>query len=143
MTVFDKWGRLPQKFPAEFTAGVCALIVVLTWLVYRQTFTYTYLDWDDNTLVEQNITVTDPAWQWTRDIYVPHKVPGPHLPLRSTSYKFDLHVLGKNASAVVKANYHHVTNAWLYALNGILLYFVMRRLLNPWAAAIGSLIWMA
>ncbi len=143
MTLFEEWARVPQKQPRTFTAVVLAVVVALTWIIYKKTTSYEYLDWDDNTLVEQNILVTDPSWARTWEMWVPHRIPGPHLPLRSTSYRVDLHILAKGVPPAQKPNYIHIVNVWLYALNGVLLFFVMRKLLNPWAAAIGTLIWVA
>jgi hypothetical protein len=131
MTVFEKAARLPQKQPVTFTFVVCALIVVLSLLMYHQTWTYRYLDWDDNTLVEQNIYVMQPSWQHTIDMFVPGRIPGPHLPVRSASYVADFVFYGDHSPT-----HHHVTNTWLYILDGFLLYWICRKLINPWAGAV-------
>ena len=148
MTVFEKWARIPAKQPALFTVAVLAITVILSFSIYWGTFKYEYLDWDDNTLVEQNAYVMDPSWARTKAAFIPKMTPGPHLPLRATSYKFDLHVLapfvgGPGQNHNTRAHYHHIVNTWLYALNGVLLFFLFRKLLNPWAAAIATLIWVA
>ncbi|HVO30923.1 MAG TPA: hypothetical protein VMV18_09305, partial [bacterium] len=92
--------------------------------------------------------------QHALDMFVPGRAPGPHLPLRTVSYIFDREVLGKGAPERVPPgvkpdqiwtlpNYHHVTNIFLYAVDGLLLLWLLSRVLNPWAATISALIWVA
>lgn len=158
MTVFEQWARVPQRRPAAFVVGTIALLIALTWLIYHRTFDYGYLDWDDNTLVEQNIFVTDPTTERVKATFTPNRVPGPHLPLRSFSYIVDLQVFAKDlplycprdkmtpdghCTVAIKPNWHHINNTWLYALNGILLFLILRKLIDPWAAAIASVVFIA
>ncbi len=143
MTVFEQGARLPQKHPVGFTAGALAVLLVLTLGIYSRTWSYGYLDWDDNTLVEQNLFVMQPTKERVRALFVPGWSPGAHLPLRALSYVFDREVLAKGLSHAEKAKAHHRVNTWLYLLNGVLLFFLFRKLLNPWAGAVGAAIWLA
>lgn len=155
MTIFEKWARIPARQPILFYLGASAVILLLTLGIYTRTAHYGYLDWDDNTLVEQNpYVIYPPYWQHAVDLFIPGRTPGPHLPLRTASYIFDREWLGKGAPLQVPAgvapdhvwtipNYHHVTNIILYALNGLLLLWMLRKLLPPWAAIIATLIWVA
>jgi hypothetical protein len=144
MTVFEHASRVPRKHPILFNGAVAILVVVLSLLIYKRTFDYSYLDWDDNTLVEQNVYVMQSGAKFPiGDLWTPGRTPGPFLPLRSFSYIVDREFFGANEkSHDAKGGWHHVVNTWLYILNGLLLLFALRKLLDPWTAAIATLIWV-
>lgn len=146
MTVFEEAARLPKRHPYLFLAASAALVVVLSLVIYARTFDYGYLDWDDNTLVEQNVYVMnhgDPRFP-TANLWTPGRGGGSYQPIRTWSYIFDRDVLGKNTRGHEdKAKWHHFVNTILYIVNGLVLLWVLRKLLDPWTAAIATLIWVA
>jgi len=97
MTVFEQASRVPKKHPVLFDVGVALLVVVLSLVIYMRTFSYSYLDWDDNTLVEQNVYVMSPDKFSTENLWTPGRAPGPYLPLRTISYVVDREFFGADA----------------------------------------------
>lgn len=143
MTVFEQAARVPRKHPILFNGATAVLIVVLSLVIYAKTFDYSYLDWDDNTLVEQNVYVMSPDKFPTADIWTPGRAPGPYLPLRTFSYLVDREFFGADErSHEAKGNWHHIVNTWLYVLNCLVLLLALRKLLDPWTATIATLIFV-
>lgn len=147
MTVFEQASRLPRRHPYLFHAAAAILVVALSLIVYARTFDYGYLDWDDNTLVQQNVYVMnhgDPRFP-TANLWTPGRGGGSYQPIRTWSYIFDREVLGKDIprQSEKKAEWHHIVNTLLYVVNGLVLLWALRKVLDPWTAAIATLIWVA
>ena len=148
MTAFESAARIPKKNPWAFNLAVCAAVIAVSLFVYKRTWSYTYLDWDDNTLVEQNVYVMpyQPDKFPPINLFVPGRAPGSFMPIRTWSYIVDREWFGseyKDYRDPRKAHWHHINNTWLYIINGIVLFFALRKLLDPWSAAIATLVWVA
>ncbi|MDH7482778.1 MAG: tetratricopeptide repeat protein [Armatimonadota bacterium] len=85
--------------------------------------------WDDDANVTQNMTLR--SWKGLVEIWTNLRANQQYYPLTHTSFWIQYHLWNLNPFA------YHLANILLHALNAILLWFILRRLLIPgaWLAA--------
>src|SRR5438477_7085852 len=100
--------------------GVCAVIVVLIWIVFGQTLGHDFVNYDDKTYVYGNSLVTAglSAHGLSR-AFVDTQTNNWH-PLTIISHMIDCQLYG------LKAGGHHFTNVLLHTIAAILLFLVLR-----------------
>jgi tetratricopeptide (TPR) repeat protein len=130
-------GRLPC--PAEFptpanslvrklarrdwrVAGICALLVVLVFLVFGQTVGHDFVNYDDqsyvyeNPIVSRGLSLKGIGWAFT------HVVSANWHPLTVIVHMLDCEVYGLWAGG------HHLTNLLLHAACAVLLFLLLREM---------------
>ena len=100
-------------------------------IIYWQTRTFEFINFDDNLYVYQNPNVSGGlSWEnfkWALTAF--HAANW--LPLTWLSHQFDASIFGGNAG------YHHLTNLFWHTLNAIFLFFTLRKLTaSTWRSAI-------
>src|ERR1700730_8236074 len=124
--------RLPISPPAHFDAhcsrasgssklvlGICVSLALITWLVFGQTLTCDFVNYDDsgyvyaNAEVTKGLTLLGIGWAFT------HVHSHNWHPLTSMSHMLDCQLYG------LKAGGHHCTNVVLHMLGVILLFLVL------------------
>lgn len=104
--------------------SLCALIAVLTWIVFGQTLRHEFVNFDDdayvceNPAVRQGLTVAGAAWAFG------HVVASNWHPLTILSHMADCQFYGLQAGG------HHFTSLLLQMLTAILLFLVLRGMTN-------------
>ena len=99
--------------------GICAVLAVITWLVFGQTTAYQFVTYDDPNYVYDNASVAaglspkSVSWAFT------HTVGGNWHPLTTISHILDCQLHG------LKAGAHHFTNVLLHTIAVILLFLVL------------------
>src|SRR5438105_428293 len=102
--------------------GICVFLVAITWLVFGQTLSHEFINYDDPDYVYQNPEVTKGltlhgiAWAFT------HIHSGNWHPLTTISHMLDCQLYGLNAGA------HHGTNVVLHMVAVLLLFLVLRQM---------------
>jgi Flp pilus assembly protein TadD len=111
-------------------AGICALLVVLVFVVFGQTIRFEFVDYDDNWYVYQNpdvirgLTPGGVARAFTR------KEIGLWNPLVTISHMCDCQLYGLWAGG------HHLTNVLLHLASVILLFLILRQMTGAlWRSA--------
>src|SRR5229473_5530400 len=100
------------------TIGLCLLLGCLTWLVFAQTLTHQFINFDDGTYTYRNsavirgITVSGITWAFT------HVVAANWHPLTMLSHMLDCSFYG------VAPGGHHLTNVLLHTAATVLLFLV-------------------
>lgn len=110
--------------------GICAALVGLTWLVFGQTLSHGFVNYDDEIYVYENARVTaglssqNVLWAFT------HSVCYNWHPLTVISHMLDSQLYGLNAWG------HHFTNVLLHTVAVILLFLVLRQMTGAmWRSA--------
>ncbi len=104
---------------------ICGLLLMLVLAVYWQTREFTFLNFDDNTLVYKNshvlrgLTWENVQWSLTAGIGKDAKDADYWRPLSLMSHMLDMSLFGLNAGA------HHLVSVALHALTAIALFLVM------------------
>jgi tetratricopeptide (TPR) repeat protein len=111
-------------------AGVCALLVLAVAVVFGQTLSHGFINYDDNDYVYDNphITHDSPAKgiAWA----VTSMEAGNWHPLTWASHILDYQLYGRNAGG------HHFTSVLLHAVSTVLLFLVLWRMSNAlWPSA--------
>src|SRR5229473_3570314 len=100
------------------TIGLCLLLGCLTWLVFAQTLTHQFINFDDGPYVYRNPTVirgiTNPGIKWA----FTHMVAANWHPLTMLSHMLDCSFYG------VAPGGHHLTNVLLHTAATVLLFLV-------------------
>ncbi len=102
--------------------GVCVALVVLTWLVFGQTLSHDFVNYDDqeyvtkNAQVSRGLTLEGIGWAFT------HFHSSNWHPLTWISHMIDCQLYGLNPWG------HHLTNLLFHTANAILLFLVLRQM---------------
>jgi tetratricopeptide (TPR) repeat protein len=110
--------------------GVCAALVMLVWLVFGQTRTFPFVNFDDPEYVyevpELNHGLTGHGFVWAFT-----HVPAPNwYPLTNLSHMFEFQFYGSNAGLF------HLSNVLLHAIVAVLLFLVLRQMTGAlWRSA--------
>jgi protein O-mannosyl-transferase len=98
---------------------ICLFLVAITWLVFGQTLTHDFVNFDDKTYVYGNpvvtsgLTLRDIAWAFT------HAHARNWHPLTTISHMLDCQLFG------LKAGGHHFTNVLLHTVSVLLLFLLL------------------
>jgi protein O-mannosyl-transferase len=98
---------------------ICVFLVAITWLVFGQTLTHDFVNFDDKTYVYGNPVVTNGltlrgiAWAFT------HAHARNWHPLTTISHMLDCQLFG------LKPGGHHFTNVLLHSVSVLLLFFLL------------------
>ena len=110
--------------------AVCLLLAALTWIVFGQTLSHGFVNYDDRVYVVQNqqihrgLTFSGMAWAFS------HEHAGNWHPLTTISHMLDYQLFN------LRAGGHHFTNVLLHTGAVLLLFLVMRRLTGSfWRSA--------
>ncbi len=107
-----------------------ALLFVAVLLLYRGTFSSDFVTLDDPQYVIDNEIVRDPGWdgvgRFLTEVMAPSTVAGYYQPLTMLSLMADALLSGDPRSPFV----YHATNILLHALNAVLVFLVMRMVLD-------------
>ena len=104
------------------SVGACLLLAALTWLVFGQTLSHDFVNYDDRVYVVLNqqihggLTFSGIAWAFS------HQHAGNWHPLTTLSHMLDYRVFE------LRAGGHHFTNVILHTAAVLLLFFALRRL---------------
>jgi protein O-mannosyl-transferase len=113
--------------------AVCAVIVVLIWIVFGQTLGHDFVNYDDNTYVSRNSLVTAGlSVHGLSQAFVDTHTDNWH-PLTIISHMIDCQLFD------LKAGGHHFTNVFLHTIAAVLLFFWLRNITGRfWASAFVS-----
>ena len=110
--------------------GICAVLAVITWLIFGQTLGHQFVTYDDPNYVYENANVTAGVslqgliWAFT------HTVGGNWHPLTTISHMGDCQLWGLKPAA------HHLTNILLHSIAVILLFLVLQQMTGAlWQSA--------
>ncbi len=110
--------------------GICIFLSAITWLVFGQTLTHDFINYDDQVYVYENeqvsngLTLNGIVWAFT------HSVSGNWHPLTIATHMIDCQLYGLDAGG------HHCTNVVLHTLAVLLLFFVLREMTSAiWPSA--------
>ena len=118
--------------------AVCGFLLLAVIVVFAQTFTYDFVNFDDNDYVYENPHVrgglTRGAVAWAMTAYHSSN----WHPLTWLSHMLDCQIYGLNAHG------HHLTNVLLHAAAAVFLFLALRRmtrgtLAHAWVAAVFAL----
>jgi protein O-mannosyl-transferase len=107
---FDRWT----------VVAVCLVLAAMTWLVFKLTLGYDFVNYDDfvyvadNPVVRGGLSLQGIAWAFT------HNVNDNWTPLAVISHMLDCQLYGTNAG------WHHLTSVLLHAASAILLFLVLK-----------------
>ena len=116
--------------PVVKGAAICLALAALVWLVFGQTQTFDFVNYDDgpnlseNADVQRGLSLAGLVWAFT------HSQVGHWDPLTTLSHMAVCHWFGENAGP------HHVANVLLHALGSVLLFLVLWRMTSArWRSA--------
>jgi len=122
---------IETRSPSGLTQfGICAVIVVLVWIVFGQTLGHDFVNYDDKTYVYGNSLVEDGlSWHGLARAFVDTQTNNWH-PLTIISHMIDCQVYG------LKPGGHHFTNVLLHSVAAVLLLLLLRDVTGHfWRAA--------
>ena len=102
--------------------GVCVFLIAITWLVFGQTLSHEFVNFDDHVYVYENpvitggLTLPGIIWAFT------HSHARNWHPLTTISHMLDCQLFGLNAGG------HHFTNVFLHTIAVVLLFLVLRQM---------------
>src|SRR5213595_3245459 len=110
--------------------GVCAVIVVLIWIVFGQTLGHDFVNYDDKVYVYGNSLVTSGlSLHGLSQAFVDTQTNNWH-PLTIVSHMIDCQF------SDLKAGGHHFTNVFLHTIAAVLLFFWLRNITGRfWSSA--------
>src|SRR6266480_3823702 len=110
--------------------GVCAVIVVLIWIVFGQTLGHDFINYDDKVYVYGNSLVTAGlSLRGLSQAFVDTQTNNWH-PLTIISHMIDCQFFD------LKAGGHHFTNVFLHTIAAVLLFFWLRNITSRfWSSA--------
>ena len=115
----DAGGALPSQRVVYL--GVCIGLAALVWIVFGQTFTHQFINYDDplyvlsNPHINQGLSWAGVKWAFT------HVHSQNWHPLTSISHMIDCQVFG------VAAGWHHLVNVLLHSVAAVLLFWFLSR----------------
>jgi tetratricopeptide (TPR) repeat protein len=102
--------------------GVCIFLIAITWLVFGQTLSHEFVNFDDHVYVYENPVVTGgitlPGIIWA----FAHTHARNWHPLTTISHMLDCQLFGLNAGG------HHFTNVVLHIIAVVLLFLLLRQM---------------
>jgi tetratricopeptide (TPR) repeat protein len=111
-------------------AGICALLVAMTWIVFGQTLRFPFITFDDEVYVYENravlsgLTLHGIHWAFT------HVVDANWHPLTVISHMLDCSIFGLNAGG------HHFTNVLLHSIAVAVFFLVLQNMTGSvWRSA--------
>jgi protein O-mannosyl-transferase len=104
------------------TLGVCVFLVAITWIVFGQTRSYDFINYDDNVYVYDNPIVAAGLSKAGIFWAFSHVHGGNWHPLTSISHMLDCSRSGLNPGG------HHLTNVFLHILGAVLLFLALRNM---------------
>src|SRR5438874_5713244 len=110
--------------------GVCVFLIVITWLVFGQTLSHEFVNFDDHVYVYENpvitggLTLPGIIWAFT------HSHARNWHPLTTISHMLDCQLFGLNAGG------HHFTNVVLHTIAVVLLFLVLRQMTSSGRAVV-------
>src|SRR6266566_4514383 len=109
--------------------GVCAVIIILIWIVFGQTLGHDFVNYDDKTYVYGNSLVSPGlTWDGLVRVFVDVQTNNWH-PLTIISHMIDCQFYD------LKAGGHHFTNVFLHTIAAVLLFFWLRNITGKvWAS---------
>src|SRR6266705_3460014 len=110
--------------------GVCAVIVVLVWIIFGQTLAHDFVNYDDKTYVYGNSLVSAGLnLRGVSQAFVDTQTGNSH-PLTIISHMIDCQIFD------LKAGGHHFTNVLLHTIAALLLFLFLRDITGRfWASA--------
>jgi len=102
--------------------GICVFLIAITWLVFGQTLSHEFVNFDDHVYVYENpvitggLTLPGIIWAFT------HSHARNWHPLTTISHMLDCQLFGLNAGG------HHFTNVVLHTIAVVLLFLVLRQM---------------
>jgi tetratricopeptide (TPR) repeat protein len=105
--------------PTGLLVAICAVLVVLVWLVFGQTLSHKFINYDDsayvyeNAAIKQGLSVAGIGWAFT------HSHGGNWHPLTSISHELDHQLYG------LAAGEHHFGNVVLHTIAVLALFFIL------------------
>jgi protein O-mannosyl-transferase len=112
------------------TIGICIFLGVLTWVVFGQTLSHDFINYDDpryvyeNTKITGGLSVSGIAWAFT------HVHSMNWHPLTTMSHMLDCQLYA------LKAGWHHFTNVLLHSIATLLLFLALQQMTRaPWRSA--------
>jgi len=116
-----------EKMTRNVHVLICLFLVFATLTVYRQILYYEFIDLDDyeyvaeNQTVQNGLTLKNIAWSFTTTLT------GNWHPLTWMSHMLDCQIFGVNPG------WHHFTNLIFHTANGLMLFFLLRKMTgNLW-----------
>ena len=110
----------PRSRLAHF--AVCGAVVVLIWIVFGQTLSYDFVNYDDKTYVYGNSLISAGlSWHGLARAFVDTQTNNWH-PLTLVSHMIDCQLYD------LKAGGHHFTNVFLHTIAAVLLFFWLRNI---------------
>src|SRR5262245_36321308 len=106
--------NIPQITTRQLVIVICAALVVLVWIVFGQTVTHNFVNYDDQAYIFENAEVTGGltlhgiAWAFTQS----HSFNW--HPLTWISHMLDCQLFGLHAGG------HHFTNTLLHSIAAVL-----------------------
>jgi tetratricopeptide (TPR) repeat protein len=122
---------IETRSPSSLTQlGVCAVIVVLVWIIFGQTLAHDFVNYDDKTYVYGNSLVSAGLnLRGVSQAFVDTQARNWH-PLTIISHMIDCQIFD------LKAGGHHFTNVLLHTIAALLLFLFLRDITGRfWASA--------
>ncbi|MGH8093069.1 MAG: tetratricopeptide repeat protein [Chthoniobacterales bacterium] len=122
--------RAEFSFPQKTVVGVCIFLAAITWIVFGQTLTHQFINYDDpeyvadNPMVTGGLSIRGIAWAFT------HSHSSNWHPLTWVSHMLDCQLFGLNPAG------HHFTSVLLHTAAVILLFLLLREMTGAlWRSA--------
>src|SRR5947209_6621945 len=119
-----------MKRHSAVVAAICICLAGLVWVVFGQTRSFSFVDYDDGTYVLENpfvrsgLNAASVTWAFT------HRHGANWHPLTTLSHMLDCQLFGVNPHA------HHLTNVLWHGATVLLLFFALRNLTGAmWRSA--------
>jgi protein O-mannosyl-transferase len=114
-----------QKSKNHFAVGICVLLALAVFAVFGQTVRYEFVNFDDDAYVYENpVVLKGLSFQGIKYVFT-HRMCDFYHPLTMLSLMLDDQVYGLNPGG------YHLTNVLLHATTAILLFLVLRRMMDP------------
>jgi tetratricopeptide (TPR) repeat protein len=113
-----------QKSNHRIVVGVCVLLVLAVFVVFGQTIRYEFVNFDDDLYVYQNPVVLNGLTLQGVGYIFTHQMCDFYHPLTMLSLMLDYQIYGLNAGG------YHLTNVLLHAATTVLLFLVLRRMMD-------------
>src|SRR5215469_2463825 len=111
--------------------GVCAFLVLIIWIVFGQTYTFNFVNFDDEIYVYDNPNVSDGLTLHGIAMAFTAYHMDNWVPLTVLSHMLDCQIYGLNAGG------HHLTNVLLHAASAVLLFLILHRITTAlWRSAV-------
>jgi hypothetical protein len=114
--------QVSSRNDRRITIAVCIFLTAIIWIVFGQTLTHEFVNFDDDRYVYENeqvsrgVTLDGLKWVLT------HSHASLWHPLTTLSHMLDCQIYG------LKAGGHHLTNIVLHNIAAVLLFLVLRRM---------------